>query len=270
MQLLMAISQLKKSVDPKIIEKIIPKSQDIKTENKKFKESKISPLNDKENLNISIPTGISFDLSQFEKEKNALQFEIEKKNSEIKQKEKEKEKVEEQNIFISKENHQLRQKISELKLQLEVLQSSSSSSLLSLNNEQDYDFKRKFHKIRDKTPENKKSSQIRNIFGVTLKKVAGGGKNIDYILQAQEENIRRQKEAEILFKNSELYQSLHKNVKEYDSPQTVSSNSDILEINMPELNFANNNDEEFKKVEEELYSKEMQHLKAKKEKQMKV
>ena len=250
MQLLMAISQLKKSVDPKIIEKIIPKSQDIKTENKKFKESKISPLNDKENLNISIPTGISFDLSQFEKEK---------------------EKVEEQNIFISKENHQLRQKISELKLQLEVLQSSSSSSLLSLNNEQDYDFKKKFHKIRDKTPENKKSSQIRNIFGVTLKKVAGGGKNIDYILQAQEENIRRQKEAEILFKNSELYQSLHKNVKEYDSPQTVSSNSDILEINMPELNFANNNnDEEFKKVEEELYSKEMQHLKAKKEKQMKV
>jgi len=271
MQLLMAISQLKKSVDPKIIEKIIPKSQDIKTENKKFKESKISPLNDKENLNISIPTGISFDLSQFEKEKNALQFEIEKKNSEIKQIEKEKEKVEEQNIFISKENHQLRQKISELKLQLEVLQSSSSSSLLSLNNEQDYDFKRKFHKIRDKTPENKKSSQIRNTFGVTLKKVAGGGKNIDYILQAQEENIRRQKEAEILFKNSELYQSLHKNVKEYDSPQTVSSNSDILEINMPELNFANNNnDEEFKKVEEELYSKEMQHLKAKKEKQMKV
>ena len=271
MQLLMAISQLKKSVDPKIIEKIIPKSQDIKTENKKFKESKISPLNNKENLNISIPTGISFDLSQFEKEKNALQFEIEKKNSEIKQIEKEKEKVEEQNIFISKENHQLRQKISELKLQLEVLQSSSSSSLLSLNNEQDYDFKRKFHKIRDKTPENKKSSQIRNIFGVTLKKVAGGGKNIDYILQAQEENIRRQKEAEILFKNSELYQSLHKNVKEYDSPQTVSSNSDILEINMPELNFANNNnDEEFKKVEEELYSKEMQHLKAKKEKQMKV
>ena len=64
---------------------------------------------------------------------------------------------------------------------------------------------------------------------------------------------------------------MHKNVIEYDSPCTVSSNSDILEIDMPELNFAsNNNDEEFKKVEEELYSKEMQHLKAKKEKQMKA
>ena len=268
MQLLMTISQLKKSVDPKIIEKIIPESQNIKTENIKFDENKVGEINNKENLNISLP---SFDLSQFEKEKNELQFEIEKKNSEIKQIEKEKEKVEEQNIFISKENHQLRQKISELKLQLEILQSSSSSSLLSLNNEQEFDIKKKFQKNRDKTPESKKSSQIRNTFGVTLKKVAGGGKNIDYILQAQEENIRRQKEAEILFKNSELYQSLHKNVIEYDSPQTVSSNSDILEIDMPELNFANNNnDEEFKKVEEELYSKEMQHLKAKKEKQKKV
>ena len=268
MQLLMTISQLKKSVDPKIIEKIIPESQNIKTENIKFDENKINEINNKENLNISLP---SFDLSQFEKEKNELQFEIEKKNSEIKQIEKEKEKVEEQNIFISKENHQLRQKISELKLQLEILQSSSSSSLLSLNNEQEFDIKKKFQKNRDKTPESKKSSQIRNTFGVTLKKVAGGGKNIDYILQAHEENIRRQKEAEILFKNSELYQSLHKNVIEYDSPQTVSSNSDILEIDMPELNFANNNnDEEFKKVEEELYSKEMQHLKAKKEKQKKV
>ena len=268
MQMLMTISQLKKSVDPKIIEKIIPESQNIKTENIKFDETKINEINNKENLNISLP---SFDLSQFEKEKNELQFEIEKKNSEIKQIEKEKEKVEEQNIFISKENHQLRQKISELKLQLEILQSSSSSSLLSLNNEQEFDIKKKFQKNRDKTPESKKSSQIRNTFGVTLKKVAGGGKNIDYILQAQEENIRRQKEAEILFKNSELYQSLHKNVIEYDSPQTVSSNSDILEIDMPELNFANNNnDEEFKKVEEELYSKEMQHLKAKKEKQKKV
>ena len=51
----------------------------------------------------------------------------------------------------------------------------------------------------------------------------------------------------------------------------MSSNSDILDIDMPELNFAdNNNGEEFKKVEEELYSKELQHLKAKKEKQMKA
>ena len=43
--------------------------------------------------------------------------------------------LEEQNIFTSKENHQLRQKISELKLQLEILQTTSSSSLLSTKEE---------------------------------------------------------------------------------------------------------------------------------------
>ena len=62
---------------------------------------------------------------------------------------------------------------------------------------------------------------------------------------------------------------MHKNVIDYDSPCTVSSNSDILEIDMPELNFANtNNDEAFKKAEEELYNKEMEHLKEKQRKQV--
>ena len=279
MQLLMTISQLKQSLESKNIQNTVSPSQDtnkipepnndIKNEETKKEVDIIN--NEKENTNISIPTGISFDLSQFEKEKNELQFEIEKKNSEIKQIQKEKEQIEEQNIFTSKENHQLRQKISELNLQIEILQtSSSSSSLYSLKEAQDYDFKKKLpHRNRDKTPESKKSSQIRNTFGVTLKKVSGGKGNVDYILQAQEENIRRQKDAEILFKNSELYKSLHKNVVDYDSPCTVSSNSDILEIDMPELNFANNNnDEQFKKIEEELYSKEMQHLKEKKKKQI--
>ena len=276
MQLLMTISQLRGTIPPQANapegSTPPPKSQNSEINTQKT-DTNID-LNNNTNNNkiskVSIPQGISFDLSQFEKEKNALEFELEKKNEEIKRIEKEKEKIEEQNIFTSKENHQLRQKISELNLQLEILKtSSSSSSLYSLKEDQDFDFKKKLHKNRDRTPESKKSSQIRNTFGVTLKKVQGrGAGNIDYILQAQEENIRRQKEAEYLFKNSELYKSLHKNVIEYDSPCTVSSNSDILEIDMPELNFANNNnDEEFKKVEEELYSKEMQHLKAKKEKQ---
>ena len=87
-------------------------------------------------------------------------------------------------------------------------------------------------------------------------------------MKAQEENIKRQKEAEALFGKSDLYKELHKNVIEYDSPCTVSSNSDILEIDMPELNFANpSNDEAFIKAEEQLYSKEMEHLKEKKKKQ---
>ena len=276
MQLLMTISQLKQQIDPKILQKILPPIPIPNPQN----EAKILPnisnnesqktnleTNNISSAQMNIPSGISFDLSQFEKEKNALEFEIEKKNSEIKQIQKEKEQIEEQNIFTSKENHQLRQKISELKLQLEILQTASSSSLLSTKEEPEYDFRKNFsQRIRDKTPDSKK----KNPFGVTLKKVVSGVPgSIDYIMQAKEENIQRQKEAEALFRNSELYKSLHKNVIEYDSPCTVSSNSDILEIDMPELNFANNNnEEEFKKVEEELYSKEMQHLKAKKEKQI--
>ena len=284
MQLLMTISQLKQKVDPKELEKIIPPSQSQniininpnisqKMNTEGIKDNKERNTNIK-NEQINIPSGISFDLSQFEKEKDELKFEIEKKNSEIKQIQKEKEKIEEQNIFTSNENHKLRQKISELKLELEVLRASSSnSSLYSSTKEEDYDFKKKLpHRNRDKTPESRKTNQIRSTFGVVLKKVAGGAGNVDYILQAQEENAKRLKDAEILYKNSELYKSLHKNVIEYDSPCTVSSNSDILDIDMPELNFAddNKNAEEIKKVEEELYSKEMQHLKAKKEKQMKA
>ena len=278
MQLLMTISQLKQKIDPKELEKIIPPTgiQNISDTTQKINKEEIKDT--KENINnnniksdqLNIPTGISFDISQFEKEKDELKFELEKKDSEIKQLKKEKEQIEEQNVFTI---HQLRQKISELKLQIEVLQTSSSNnSLYSMKEEQDYDFKKKLpHKNRDKTPESKKSSQIRSTFGVVLKKVSGGKGNIDYILQAQEENARRLEDAKVLYKNSELYQSLHKNVIEYDSPLTVSSNSDILDIDMPELNFAdNNNGEEFKKVEEELYSKEMQHLKAKKEKHMKA
>ena len=121
MQLLMTISQLKQSLEPKVIQNIISPSQNnnkipetentIKNEEDKKEENIINK--EIENSNISIPTGISFDLSQFEKEKNELEFEIEKKNSEIKQIQKEKEQIEEQNIFTSKENHQLRQKNSE-------------------------------------------------------------------------------------------------------------------------------------------------------------
>ena len=281
MQLLMTISQLKQQIDPKILQKILPPTTIPNPQNgTKINQVITNPVSQKINLEINnitsdqinIPSGLSFDLSQFEKEKSALQFEIEKKNSEIKQIQKEKEKIEEQNIFTSKENHQLRQKISELQLQIEVLQTSSSSSLYSVKETEDYDFKKNFSaQIREKTPD-KKNSARGAIFGVKLKQVTGlrPGK-IDYIMQAKEENILRQKEAEAIFRNSELYKSLHKNVIEYDSPGTVSSNSDILEIDMPELNFAdnNNNAEEIKKVEEELYSKEMQHLKAKKEKQLK-
>ena len=267
MELLKTIDQLNKTIKNMNNTNTKP---NITNSNTKISKN-IVPQHKTEKSNVlSFP---SIDISQFEKEKNSIQFELDKRNEEIKRILKEKEKIEEQNIFISKDNQQLRQKISELKLQIGFLQQSSSSSLYSMkDSSEDYDFKKDIKnstKSRDKSTESRRVSNVRSTFGITLKKVAAGKGVVDYLLKAQEENAKRQKEAEILFGKSDLYKELHKNVVEYDSPCTVSSNNDILEIDMPELNFAStNNEEAFKKAEEELYSKEMQHLKEKQRKQL--
>ena len=271
MELLKTIDQLNKTI------KNLNNSNNAQDKDKeKNKELKMdSNIQQKTEIsNISFASLPSIDLSGFEKEKNELQFQLDKKDEEIRKILKEKEKTEEQNIFISKDNQQLRQKINELKAQIVVLQNNPP---LSTKSSEDYDFKKDFRadtksdlrsgKSKDKT-ESRRVSQVRTTFGVVLKKVQAGKNAVDYILKAQEENAKRQKEAEALFGKSDLYKELHKNVIEYDSPCTVSSNSDILDIDMPELNFANpSNDEAFIKAEEQLYSKEMEHLKEKKRKQ---
>ena len=230
-----------------------------------------NPQNQPEKSNIiTLP---SFDLSQFEKEKSAIQFELDKKNDEIIKITKEKETIAEQNIFISKDNQQLRQKINELKSQILILQNNSlyspKPSLEDFDYKKDLKSGKSVDRVKPKANAERRNSQVRNTFGVVLKKVAAGTNVVDYILKAKEENEKRQKEAEILFGKSDLYKELHKNVIEYDSPCTVSSNSDILEIDMPELNFAStNNEEAFKKAEEQLYTKEMEHLKQKQRKHL--
>ena len=218
-------------------------------------------LDTKKNEDSNNLNPLLVDLSTFEKEKSDLQFELEKKNEEIKKITKEKETIEEQNIFISKENQQLKQKINELKLQLNLMQRKSTVSLCSF---QDLDDSRS---VISKDKSSRRGTRV--TFGVKLKKVDKGG--VDYLLREKEQNLIRQKEAEKLFKNSDLYKELHKNVCEaYDSPCTVSSNSDILDIDMPELNFASTtNEEAFKKAEEQLYNKELEHLREKKQNQNK-
>jgi hypothetical protein len=271
MELLKTIDQLNKT-----IKNLNNNNNNNNKDKEKNKELKIdSNIQQKtESSNISFLSLPSIDLSGFEKEKNELQFQLDKKDDEIRKILKEKEKTEDQNIFISKDNQQLRQKINELKAQIVILQNNPR---LSIKNSEDYDFKKDFRadtksdlrsgKSKDKT-ESRRVSQVRSTFGVVLKKVQAGKNAVDYLLKEQEESAKRQKEAEVLFGKSDLYKELHKNVIEYDSPCTVSSNSDILEIDMPELNFANpSNDEAFIKAEEQLYSKEMEHLKEKKKKQ---
>ena len=84
--------------------------------------------------------------------KNDIQFELEKKNEEIKKIIKEKEQIEEQNIFISKDNQQLKQKINELKLQLGYLQQQNSSSSLYSPREstEEYDFRKDIKSIKSR------------------------------------------------------------------------------------------------------------------------
>ena len=271
MTLLKTIEQLNQTINNNKINNnnsnIKSTNNDNDNKNKINNDNKSIKKNDKNNnqpdTNMNeVPNNLKpllMDLSAFEKEKSELQFELDKKNEEIKQIAKEKEKIEEQNIYISKENQQLKQKLNELKLKINLVQRQSITSSISSFHEDDS----KSNKSKDKTGRR----GTRTNFGVTLKKVDKGG--IDYLSREKEQNLIRQKEAEKLFKNSDLYKELHKNVCEtYDSPCTVSSNSDILDIDMPELNFAStNNEEAFKKAEEQLYNKELEHLRQKKQQQ---
>ena len=70
-------------------------------------------------------------------------------------------------------------------------------------------------------------------------------KGINYLDQAYKDYEKQKKEASIIFRNSSLYDELHKYVQEkFDSPKTVSSNSDILDMEIPDLDFGDIGNEE--------------------------
>ena len=236
-----------------LYDKLNEKEDKIKNLLKDIEEIKNKKDDDK---NPTIITPI--DLSQFEREKNDIQL---KKNEEINTLRKEKQYIEEQNISISQENQKLREKIKELKLynQENEIKELKKQMMTSIEPETK-------KKTRDKSCD-PKSKNILQELRKGLKKVKEG---VDYLNEEKKQNELRQKAAELIWKDNEEYQALHKHIKEdYDSPLTVSSNNDILEIDLPELNFANNNnDEEIKKIEEELRNKELEHkLKKMKEKE---
>ena len=190
----------------------------------------------------------SVDVSKYENEIKELKQKLSEKDTQIKTLIKEKEELSEQNIYISQENRNNRSQIGELLEKIEVLQ-----------------------KIIDEQNNPKKNvNQNRgSAFGVTLKKV--DKKGVNYLEQAYKDYEKQKKEASIIFKNSSLYNEMHKYVQEkFDSPRTVSSNSDILDMEIPNLDFGDfENEEAFKKFEEELYAKEKEHKKQKIEKRKK-
>ena len=197
------------------------------------------------NITITNPVSPSVDISKYENEIKELKQKLSEKDSIINSLTKEKEQISDQNITISQENRQNRSQISELLEKIAALQ--------KIIDEQ--------NNPKVNTNQNRGSA-----FGVTLKKV--DSKGINYLEQAYKDYEKQKKEASIIFRNSSLYGELHKYVQEkFDSPKTVSSNSDILDMEIPDLDFGDiGNEEIFKKFEEELYAKEQEHKKQKEEK----
>ena len=196
------------------------------------------------NITITNPSP-QVDISKYEKEIKELRQKLSEKDSQIKLLMKEKEDLSEQNIYDSQENRRNRVQITELLEKIEELQ--------KVIDEQ--------NSIKKNLNPNRGSA-----FGVTLKKV--DSKGINYLEQAYKDYEKQKKEASLIFKNSSLYNELHKYVQEkFDSPKTVSSNNDILDMEIPDLDFGDiGNEEVFKKFEEELYAKEIEHKKQKEEK----
>lgn len=190
--------------------------------------------------------------SIFNKELNDLKFSLSKKDEEISKIKKEKENIELQNISLSKDNNELKQKINELRLQLELSAAykptESTTTLSSTLTKTD----------KEKKP---KIGKVEKIFGVKLKKLDLKQGDTDFL----EEAIRHHKEMEEInmrqFKDNKEWLSIHKNVvTEIDSPRTISSNSDILDIDMPEINFAETgNEEAIRKVGDALFNLGMKH-----------
>ena len=251
------IEQLKESIvsERELMQLIIDELNEKVTE----KDSEIADLQQQlikcgkstgNNITITNPINTSsIDTSKYENEIKELKEKLSQKDSEIQLLKKEKGDLSEQNIYNSQENRANRSQISELLAKIEELE-----------------------KIIDEQNNPKKNVNANrgSTFGVTLKKV--DSKGVNYLEQAYKDYEKQKKEASIIFKNSSLYNELHKYVQEkYDSPKTVSSNNDILDMEIPELDFGDfGNDEIFKKFEEELYAKEQEHKKQKEEEKNKI
>ena len=116
-------------------------------------------------------------------------------------------------------------------------------------------------KIKNPNITKKKStdSAVKNAFGIVLKKITDGpGDN--YLAKAIEEAKLIHKKTEELFKDKwDLLSDLRKNI-ESSSPKTVSSFS-FNDDEIPVLDFCDNNNSEelFKKAEDKLIEKELQH-----------
>ena len=161
---------------------------------------------------------------------------------------------EEQISKLEKENKQLNQKLLELEKQMQIIKQTKSNvqnknqisnNLITNNNTHN-----------SKKTENTQISK--NAFGIVLKKINKNENSIDFLGEAIKQAKSNSKLLLELNKNRlDLLSDLKQNI-DYDSPKTVSSVS-LNEEDIPQLDFANGNNEEiFKKAEDILIEKELQ------------
>lgn len=156
------------------------------------------------------------------------------------------------------------QKQNELKLQITTLQNLNKSlqskiDKLSLENSLSKQgqniLSSKTNVIKEKVPLSK------NIFGVVLKKVAGGK---DFIKNEKEAFKKLEERTKEIFKDNEMFKDLRKNNIVTLSPETISSRDDMVDL--PELDFAN--EDTYLKAEQKMLEMEKIHQQ-KKEKEKK-
>ena len=217
------------------------------TNKKEFLTSNLKSQNEKNSLLNQIITNQKKEIENKQKNKNSEEEEIYlKENSELKNTLKTKQSELEN---LKKENSNLKKKIDDF------LKTSNFKHFQSATETNPFDLT-DFHKKTSTSNLSTNSNITKNIFGVILKKISNSS-NPDYLEMAKTEAKDASKRTEDLFKNQiDLLSNLRQNIE--NSPKTVSSYS--IEEEIPELDFANDDDDEIvKKIEDLCIEQELQH-----------
>ena len=216
------------------------------TNKKEFLNSNLKSQNEKNSILNKLITNKKKEIENKQKNKNSEEEIFIKENSELKTTLKTKTSELEN---LKKENSNLKKKIEDF------LKHSNFKHFQSATESKSFDLT-DFHKKTSTSNLSTNSNITKNIFGVILKKISNSS-NPDYLEMAKTEAKDASKRTEDLFKNQiDLLSNLRQNIE--NSPKTVSSYS--IEEEIPEFDFANDNDDEIvKKIEDLCIEQELQH-----------
>lgn len=191
--------------------------------------------NQKEEIENKINNKNSEEEEIYLKENSELKNTLKIKNSELEN--------------LKKENLNLKKKIEDFQKTNSIFKLSQSATDIKSFDMTD------LHKKLSTSNLTTNSNMTKNIFGVILKKISDSS-NPDYLEMAKTEAKDASKRTEDLFKNQiDLLSNLRQNIE--NSPKTVSSYS--IEEEIPELDFATEDNEIVKKIEDMCIEQELQH-----------